>query len=252
MINGLSAGRPLMEYTLATAVGSSDDAPRPYTVSVGKATVRDAFKWAAAVSRCWRNAGGMVNVGDCRGLDDDDEPRMIWSCSRQGSMGVADAIVDDCLPGDGVIIRLKCRVVSRACILANIGILGMKICSPTQNLLCLSPQVLRVWSPDARKMERIERQERFETSSQFKIQINTDKYLEGFKRDLQSDIAWSNNACYTLPSILSLTMAKIVPPINFGLVEDGKLFDPEQSQADNQDSTAQHNLPSSTSLSSRN
>jgi len=30
----------------------------------------------------------------------------------------------------------------------------------------------------------------------------------------------------------SLEMAKIVPPINFGLVEDGKLIGPKQSQAD--------------------
>jgi hypothetical protein len=127
MINGLSAGRPLIEYTLATAVGSSDDAPRPYTVSVGKATVRDAFKWAAAVSRCWRNAGGMVNVGDCKGFDDEDEPRMIWSCSRQDRIGVLDAMLKDCLGVDEVIIRLECRVVNRACILTNDDTLGMKV-----------------------------------------------------------------------------------------------------------------------------
>jgi len=126
MINGLSAGRPLIEYTLATAVGSSEDAPRPYTVSVGKATVRDALKWAAAVSRCCRNDGGTVNVGDWRGFDDDDDPRMIWSCSRHGRMGVVGAIVEDCLPDEGVTIRLKCRMVIRACILANIDTLGMK------------------------------------------------------------------------------------------------------------------------------
>jgi hypothetical protein len=116
-----------MEYTLATAVGSSDDAPRPYTVSVGKATVRDAFKWAAAVSRCWRNAGGMVNVGDCRGLDDDDEPRIILSCSRQDRIGVLGAMSKDCLTVDGVVICLRCRVVSRACILTNNDGLGMKV-----------------------------------------------------------------------------------------------------------------------------
>ena len=77
IINGLSAGRPLIEYTLATAAGSSEDAPRPYTVSVGKATVRDAFKWAAAVSRCCRSVGGMVNVGDWRESIELDDPRVI-------------------------------------------------------------------------------------------------------------------------------------------------------------------------------
>jgi hypothetical protein len=35
-------------------------------------------------------------------------------------------------------------------------------------------------------MEKMESQERFETSCQFKIQINTAKYPEEFKRDLQS------------------------------------------------------------------
>jgi hypothetical protein len=127
MINGLSAGRPLIEYTLATAFGSKEDAPRPYTVSVGKATVRDAFKWAAAVSRCGRNAVGTVNVGDCRGFDDEDEPRMIWSCSRQDRIGVLGAMSKDCLAVDGVVIRLGCRVVSRACILPSNGTLGMKL-----------------------------------------------------------------------------------------------------------------------------
>ena len=67
-----------------------------------------------------------MNVGDWRGFVADDDPRMIWSCSRHGRMGVVGAIVEDCLPVDGVLIRLKCRRVSRACILANIDTLGMK------------------------------------------------------------------------------------------------------------------------------
>jgi hypothetical protein len=52
---------------------------------------------------------------------------MIWSCSRQGNIGVLGAILEYCLAVDDVMFRLKCRVVSRACILANIGTLGMKL-----------------------------------------------------------------------------------------------------------------------------
>jgi len=42
-------------------------------------------------------------------------------------MGVTEAIVDDCLPVDGVLIRVKCRALIRACILANVGTLSMKL-----------------------------------------------------------------------------------------------------------------------------
>jgi hypothetical protein len=63
---------------------------------------------------------------------------MIWSCSRQGNIGVLGAILEYCLAVDDVMFRLKCREVSRACILDN-GTLGMNICSPTRDLLCLSP-----------------------------------------------------------------------------------------------------------------
>lgn len=107
MINGLSAGRPLIEYTLATAFGSSEDAPRPYTVSVGKATVRDARKWPAAVSRCGRKDVGMVNVGLCKGLDnDEDDTRTMSLCSRQDKMGVLDAMAENRLAVNG----LSCRM----------------------------------------------------------------------------------------------------------------------------------------------
>jgi hypothetical protein len=76
-------------------------------------------------------------------------------------------------------------------------------------------------------MEIMESQERLETSCQFKIQFNPDKYLEGFKRDLLSEPRATTPAIHC--PRYSIAMAKIVPPINFGLVEDGKLFDPEQS-----------------------
>ena len=49
-ISGLSFGRPLAAKILATAVGFSPSAPRPYTVSVGKETTSPALISAAACS----------------------------------------------------------------------------------------------------------------------------------------------------------------------------------------------------------
>jgi len=57
--------------------------------------------------------------------------------------------------------------------------------------------------------------------------VNPGKYRKGFKRDLHS-LACRATTPGSYTSRYSSEMAKIVPPINFGLVEDGKLFDPEQ------------------------
>ena len=90
-MRGLSAGLPFVEKILDDAVASNASAPRPYTVSVGKATTSRSFINLAASFMAF-SVEGSENIGSSDSLKDIESGRQ---SSTSAGAGVEDEDAKD-------------------------------------------------------------------------------------------------------------------------------------------------------------